>query len=78
MVNRNKDKSILTDIICQTGEFTGDFEVYEVNGPNIKSVNDFGLETVNTEIKPMLKARGKIISYDFPPHSFTVLKVKIF
>ena len=30
VVNRHKDKAITTDIICQTGEFAGNFEVYEV------------------------------------------------
>ncbi|UCH14891.1 MAG: alpha-N-arabinofuranosidase [Bacteroidales bacterium] len=77
VVNRNKDKAISTEIICQTGDFSGNFEVYEVNGPDIKSKNDFGVETVKTEKKPGIKAKGNSLIYSFPPHSFTMMKGKI-
>jgi len=77
VVNRNKDKGITTDIICQTGTFNGDFEVLEVNGPDIKSENNFDKETVKTTSKPAIKAKGDKITYAFPPHSFTMIKGKI-
>jgi alpha-N-arabinofuranosidase len=77
VVNRNKDKAITTDIICQSGDFSGSFKVYEVNGPDIKSMNDFGKETVKTVTKPDIKAKGNTLTYSFPPHSFTMLKGKI-
>lgn len=77
VVNRNKDKAITTDLISQEGQFSGPFEVYEVNGPDIKSMNDFGKETVRTVKKPDLKAKGSKIVYSFPPHSLTMLKGKI-
>jgi alpha-N-arabinofuranosidase len=74
VVNRNKDKAIPTDIICQTGVFTGSFTVYEVNGPDIKSTNDFTKENVYMVEKPAIKAQGTKITYSFPPHSYTMLK----
>lgn len=74
VVNRHKDKTITTDLLCQTGEFAGNFKVFEVNGPDIKSVNDFGKENVKTINKPDIKARGNNITYSFPPHSFTMIK----
>ena len=77
VVNRNKDEAISTDIICQTGEFEGNFEVYEVNGPDIKSINDFGKEEVKTVNKPSLNANGDVITYAFPPHSLTMIKGNI-
>jgi alpha-N-arabinofuranosidase len=77
VVNRNKDKAVSTDIICQTGNFSGGFQVYEVNGPDIKSKNDFGTETVKAEKKPEIKTKGNILTYSFPPHSFTMMKGKI-
>jgi alpha-L-arabinofuranosidase len=77
VVNRHKDQAINTDIICQTGEYAGDFEVFEVNGPDIKSENDFGKETVKVVNKPVIKAKGDKITYSFPPHSFTMIKGKI-
>ena len=77
VVNRNKDEAITTDVICQAGKFSGPFEVYEVNGPDIKSMNDFGKEMVKTVKKPDLKTGGSKIVYSFPPHSLTMLKGKI-
>lgn len=77
VVNRHKDKAIKTDIISQEGEFTGEFEVYEVNGPDIKSENDFGKEPVKIVEKEPVKTKGTSFTYLFPPHSFTMLKGKI-
>ena len=77
VVNRNKDKEITTDLICQTGQFKGKFEVYEVNGPDIKSENDFNQELVKTVSKPAINAKGEVIKYTFPPHSFTMIKGNI-
>jgi alpha-L-arabinofuranosidase len=74
IVNRHKDKDITTDILCQTGEFTGDFEVFEVNGPDVKAMNDFGKEPVKTTINQSVKGKGNKIVYTFPPHSITMLK----
>jgi alpha-N-arabinofuranosidase len=78
VVNRDKDKAITTDIISQDGKFTGDFEVFEVNGPDIKSQNDFGKTTVETKQQSALKNKSADkVTYAFPPHSFTMLKGKI-
>lgn len=77
VVNRNKDEAIATDIISQNGSFSGNFEVYEVTGANIKSTNDFGKTGVQTVQKPSLKTAGNTISYSFPPHSFTYIKGRV-
>lgn len=77
VVNRNKDNAITTDIISQEGNFTGNFEVYEVNGPDIKSMNDFDVTNVKTTKKANINAKGQKIQYAFAPHSFTMLKGKI-
>lgn len=78
VVNRNKDKAITTDIISQEGLFDGEFEVYEVNGPGIKSENDFGKTEVKSVQKEPIKVKKKDkFTYEFPPHSFTMLKGKI-
>ena len=47
----NKDNAITSDIMCQTGEFTGDFKVFEVNGPDVKAMNNFDKENVKTIVK---------------------------
>ncbi|MEP7106495.1 MAG: alpha-L-arabinofuranosidase C-terminal domain-containing protein [Ferruginibacter sp.] len=77
VVNRNKDEFITTDILSQNGAFTGNFTVFEVNGPGIKSGNDFNKETVRTVEKPSLHVSGNKITYAFPPHSFTMIKGKM-
>jgi alpha-N-arabinofuranosidase len=74
IVNRNKDQAIKTDIISQTGEFSGAIKVFEVNGPDIKSANDFGVENVKTVSKPDLASKGNSVTYSFPPHSLTMLR----
>ncbi len=77
VVNRHKDQSISTDIISQQGKFSGELEVFEVNGPDIKSGNDFNKESVKTVKKSAIKLKGESFNYQFPPHSFTLLKGKI-
>ena len=74
VVNRHKDQAIATDLICQTGVFGDQMEIYEVNGPDIKSENNFGSESVKTVKKTNLRAGGQKITYSFPAHSFTMLK----
>ena len=77
VVNRNKDQAIKTDILCQTGQFADVLKVYEVNGPDVKSANDFGVENVKTVSKPDLKPKGNTVTYSFPAHSLTFIIGKI-
>lgn len=78
VVNRHKDAAIATDVICQEGFFSGEFEVFEVNGPDLKSVNDFGKTEVETVKKQSIRLQkaGKF-NYKFPAHSFTMIKGRI-
>jgi alpha-N-arabinofuranosidase len=77
VVNRHPKDHINTDIISQTGDFTGNFTVHEITGPDIKSVNNFGNEVVRTIEKPRIRAQGERITYSFPPLSVTMLKGRI-
>ncbi|MBN1360672.1 MAG: hypothetical protein JW993_08775 [Sedimentisphaerales bacterium] len=74
VLNRHQDQAMATNIICQEGRFTGSLEVYEVNGPDIKAMNDFGSEPVKMVQKPAVRASGQNLTYSFPPHSFTLMK----
>ena len=74
VVNRHMEESVTTEIISQEGSFKGEFRVYEVNGPDIKTMNDFGSEPVKTVQKENVRVRGDRFTYTFPPHSFTLLK----
>ncbi len=78
VINRNKDKAITTDVFSQQGSFDGDFEVYEVNGPDIKAENDFEKTNVKTVQKEPIKVKkATSFTYEFPAHSLTMLKGKI-
>ncbi len=77
VLNRHKDNAISTEIICQQGEFTGPVEVYEINGPDIKSENDFDKINVQTVRKDDLKKPGASFEFSFPAHSVTMFKGKI-
>ena len=77
VVNRHKDNAITTDIISQQGKFAGNMQVFEVNGPDIKSMNDFDKQEVSTVEKESIKTKGEKVTYSFAPHSFTMLKFEI-
>ncbi|HPR33706.1 MAG TPA: alpha-L-arabinofuranosidase C-terminal domain-containing protein, partial [Prolixibacteraceae bacterium] len=77
VVNRHKDQAIVTDIISQSGDFQGDIQVVEVNGTDVKSQNDFGKTEVESKPKPSVRAKGAVLTYSFPPHSFTQLTARI-
>lgn len=77
VVNRHKDQSINTDITCQSGDFAGTIKVLEVNGPDIKSTNDFGVENVKTVSRPDLKPKGNTVTCSFPAHSLTMLRCNV-
>jgi alpha-L-arabinofuranosidase len=77
VVNRHKEDAITTDIISQNGAFAGSITVNEVNGPDVKSGNDFNKENVKTVTKPLFNVNGAKFTYQFPPHSLTLLKGKL-
>jgi len=76
VVNRHRDQAIETQIEAEDKSFSGDVAISEVNGPDIKAENDFGKTTVKTTERS-LAAEPKLLRHTFPPHSYTMLKVKM-
>jgi alpha-L-arabinofuranosidase len=76
VVNRHREQAIEAEIDLQDKQFAGPVEVSEVNGPDVKSENDFGKTTVQSENKSA-KAEGRKLRYRFPAHSYTMLKSKL-
>jgi alpha-N-arabinofuranosidase len=76
VVNRHQDQSIATEFEAEDKQFSGDVSVVEVNGPDIKSENDFGKNPVQT-IARTATADPRKLRYTFPAHSYTLLKVKL-
>jgi alpha-N-arabinofuranosidase len=77
VTNRHQDQSLDGVFELEDKKFSGDFAVYEVNGPDIKAENDFDKTVVQTKQKPSIKASGSMLKYSFPAHSFTMLKGKL-
>jgi alpha-N-arabinofuranosidase len=76
VVNRHQTESIPTNIELEDKQFAGPVEISEVNGPDIKSQNDFGSSIVKT-VMTTGKTDGRKLSYSFPAHSYTMLKAKL-
>jgi alpha-L-arabinofuranosidase len=76
VVNRHPDQAIETEFETEDKQFSGPVAVSEVNGPDIKAENDFGKTTVKTAERSVTPD-GRKLRYRFPPHSYTMLKVKL-
>ena len=74
-VNRHPDQSLAADFDLEDKQFSGPVAVSEVTGPNLKSENDFDKTTVTT-VERSVTAEARRLRYTFPPHSYTMLRVK--
>jgi alpha-N-arabinofuranosidase len=75
VVNRSKEEPIEVRIVNQSGIFRGTGKRYEVNGPEIKAVNDRSAQPVATLERTIpLRETGEAL-LSFPPHSFTLLRL---
>jgi len=76
VVNRHADQPIEATIALEDKSFAGTLGVAEVNGPGIKSTNDFNKSEVRAQLRTAA-ATGKTAQYRFPAHSFTQLKAAL-
>jgi len=76
LVNRHRDQPIEIEFETEDKQFSGPVAVSEVNGPDIKSENDFGKTTVKT-VERSVNAEGRRLRYTLPAHSYTMLKTKL-
>jgi alpha-N-arabinofuranosidase len=77
VINRNKDKDITTDIINSSGKFTGKAETALVNAASLDEPFTYDKKDQYAPVIKEIKVEGNKISYSFPAHSFTQIKVKI-
>jgi alpha-N-arabinofuranosidase len=75
VVNRHRDQPISVTIGLEDRSFAGAVAISEVNGPDIKAQNDFGTSPVSTR-RSSVEAAGNSLTYSFPPHSYTQLKIR--
>jgi alpha-N-arabinofuranosidase len=84
VINRHETNDIKTDVVLQTGEYTGNAKANELNGkvpapgaarpaPNTPPNPEETVKSVSRDIK----FKGNTINYSFPAHSFTQLVIPL-
>jgi alpha-N-arabinofuranosidase len=77
VTNRHREQALDVVFEAEDKRFDGEFEVFEVNGPDIKAENNFDKTAVKTVQQKSLGGDGKSLKYRAPAHSFTLLKGKL-
>ena len=76
VVNRHKDAPVDIDVLVEDKTFSGAVSATEVNGPDLKSENDFGSTTVKSAERSA-NAQGNTLHVRVAPHSYTMLKARL-
>ena len=76
VINRHETNAIQTDIVLQTGNFTGTAKVSEINGKSVTATNTRTEENVKITMKDV-SFKGNTINYSFPAHSLTQFSIPI-
>jgi len=77
VVNRHKDKAVTTEIVNQSGNFSGKPSVTEVTANDLSEGFSFYKQKEYIPASKEATAMGNKIVYSFPPHSFTQIIVKV-
>jgi len=76
VVNRSKDKAITTDILSTSVEFTGKGEATLVAGNTLDEIFSFDKQNQYVPVSKEIKTEKNKITYVFPAHSYTQIKVE--
>jgi len=77
VINRHEEKSITTDILCASGEFSGIAEATVVNNASLTDAFTYDKQAEYIPQTDQVKLSKEKITYSFPAHSFTQIKVGI-
>lgn len=77
VVNREESKSITADILNTTSGFSGKASATVVNSDDLKAPFAFDKKAEYVPVTKEVAANGGKITYTFPPHSFTQIKVSV-
>ncbi len=77
VINRNKDKAISTEIINNSGKFSGKAEVSLVDSDSLDTPFTFDKQKEYVPVTKEIEIKSGKISYSFPAHSFTQIKVGV-
>lgn len=77
VVNRHKDNAITADIFTSSGEFTGKAEVTLINGYSLNDPFTIDRKDQYDPVVKEIKTEKGRISFSFPAHSFTQIKIGV-
>ena len=77
VVNRNKEEAITTNIINDSGEFTGKAEATIVDNASLTEPFSYNNREQYIPNTKEIETDGNKLTYSFPAHSFTQIMVKV-
>ncbi|HEV8271033.1 MAG TPA: alpha-L-arabinofuranosidase C-terminal domain-containing protein, partial [Chitinophagaceae bacterium] len=77
VINRHQDKAITADILNTSGTFSGKAQASIVNSDSLKDQFSFDKQSQYIPVIKEISADNNKITYSFPPHSFTQIKIPI-
>ncbi|MGC4102427.1 alpha-L-arabinofuranosidase C-terminal domain-containing protein [Ferruginibacter sp.] len=77
VVNRHKDKAITADVISISGDFTGKAEGNVITCKDLQEAFVFEKKDQYATLKTNTETKNNKLTYSFPAHSFTQLKIMI-
>ena len=77
VVNRHKDKTITGEIINSSGTFSGKGEAQLLNVASLDEPFTFDKQEQYKPVSKEIAVQGNKLSYSFPAHSFTQIKVGV-
>jgi len=77
VVNRHQDKAITSDITSTSGDFTGKAEASIITSDDLKAPFAFDKQSQYLPATKEVKFNNNKLSFTFPPHSFTQIKVEV-
>jgi alpha-N-arabinofuranosidase len=77
VVNRHQDKAINANIVSSSGVFTGKAEAKLITLDSLEEPFTFDKQEQYIPVTKEIKVEGNKLSYSFPAHSFTQIKVGV-
>ena len=77
VINRHKDKTINADVMCSSGVLTGKAEAQVVTVDSLSAAFTIDRQKEYIPATKEIEVQGNKLSYSFPAHSFTQIKVGV-
>jgi alpha-N-arabinofuranosidase len=77
VINRHQDKAITADIVSTSGTFSGKAQASIINSDSLKEQFSVDKQSQYAPVVKEVSADNNKITYSFPPHSFTQIKITI-